>query len=143
MTCLGASCFRLGLEVEVPGCARKPPLSVLLVRANLGRAGNLAETPREIFTWFSCPRSSTQLQDLRGAIWPPSRLIGAEPRTLPCPAVPRQAAQPGGLGRWGLGTRAGGGRHCFHRATADLESEQASGFTQRQPAGWCTVGSTP
>jgi hypothetical protein len=59
MTCLDASCFRLGLEMEVPSPARKSSLVVLLARANLGSAGNLLETPWEIFTLLSCIKSST------------------------------------------------------------------------------------
>ena len=44
--------------------ARRSSLVVLLVGANLGSAGNLVETPWEIFTLFSCiKRSSTQLKN--------------------------------------------------------------------------------
>lgn len=63
MTCLDASCFRLGLEMEVPSPARKSSFVVLLARANLGSAGNLVETPWEIFTLLSCIKSSTWLQN--------------------------------------------------------------------------------
>lgn len=62
MTCLVASCFQLGLEMEAPGPARKSPLVVLLVRANLGNAGSLVETPWEILASFSCTKSSAQLE---------------------------------------------------------------------------------
>lgn len=62
MTCLAASCFRLGLEMEAPGPARKSPLAVLLARANLGNAGSPVETPWEILASFSCMKSSTQLE---------------------------------------------------------------------------------
>lgn len=44
---------------------------VLLVGANLGSAGNLVETPWEIFTLFSCIKSSTQLKNLKSDIWSP------------------------------------------------------------------------
>ena len=44
--------------------ARRSSLVVLLVGANLGSAGNLVETPWEIFTLFSSiKRSSTQLKN--------------------------------------------------------------------------------
>lgn len=45
--------------MEVPSPARKSSLVVLLARANLGSAGNLVETPWEIFTLLSCIKSST------------------------------------------------------------------------------------
>lgn len=55
--------------MEAPGPARKSAFVVLLVRANLGSAGNLTEPPWEIFTLFSCIKSSTQLKNLRNDIW--------------------------------------------------------------------------
>lgn len=64
--------------MEVPGPARKSAFVVLLVRANLGSAGNLVETPWEIFTLFSCIKCSTQLKNLRDDIWPPYWLIWAK-----------------------------------------------------------------
>lgn len=53
------------------GPARRSLLVVLLVGANLGSAGNLVETPWEIFTLFSCIKSSTQLKNLKSDIWSP------------------------------------------------------------------------
>lgn len=80
--------------MEVPSPARKSSLVVLLVKANLGSAGNLVETPREIFTLFSYIRSSTQLQNLRNDICTPYWLIWAQTCIVPS-AIYYQSVQLG------------------------------------------------
>lgn len=87
--------------MEVPGAARKSVV-VLLVRANLGSAGNLTETPREIFTLFSCIKGSTQLQNLRNDIWLPTGSSGLSLAFSPAQFRLRQQSQVTGLtGAWG------------------------------------------
>jgi len=95
MTCLDASCFRLGLEMEVPGPARRVPLVVLLVGANLGSAGNLVETPWEIFTLFSCIKkfhSVTKTSEVTSGL--PTGLSGLNLASSPS-AIRYQEVPPG------------------------------------------------
>lgn len=98
--------------MEVPGPARKSVV-VLLVRANLGSAGNLTETPREIFTLFSCIKSSTQLQNLRNDIWLPTGLSGLNLAFSPAQFSLGQQSQVTGLtGVWGRDVRPAGSCMC-------------------------------